>query len=254
MRFLLDENNFEEGVASRRRKRYQYCCEELAPAVYYRHMSDVSGNICPGRSQPNENLDSTFDFGSSSSEDDQDQDNNISNQAPDNDIVSLSDSDSSTSSGVSEMFSDMEEVWDSCDDDDVEVTTEVENFRSIMFVLSIFLNFFQFAFRTSERAMLVLLKFLRIFLVHLSTLLPGTGLLEYLHSNFPKSLYSIRKVVKYDDGDFMEYVVCPKCFKLYEYSECIIKVGSKNNHKNVIILSFQITQNAQGGKNVLQYS
>ena len=130
-------------------------------------MSDVSGNICPGRSQHNENLDSTFDFGSSSSEDGQDQDN-ISIQAPDNDIISLSDSDSSTSSGGSEMFSDMEEVWNSCDDDDVEVT-EVENFRSIMFGLSIFLNFFQFAFCISERAMLVLLKFLRIFLVHLST-------------------------------------------------------------------------------------
>ena len=50
--------------------------------------------------------------------------------------------------------------------------------------------------------MLVLLKFLRLFLFYLSVVIPGTRLLEYLHSHFPKSLYTIQKVVKKDYGDF----------------------------------------------------
>lgn len=105
----------------------------------------------------------------------------------------------------------------------------VSNVQGIMFGLSAFLNFFQLAFRISERAMFILLQFLRHLIFYLSSILPANGVLQQLHSHFPRSFYSIRKVLKDGNSKFTEYVVCPQCFKVYEYEECILKVGSQEH-------------------------
>ena len=96
-----------------------------------------------------------------------------------------------------------------------------------MFGVSAFLNFFQLAFCISERAMYLLLKFLRYFLFYRSSVIPGNGVLEQLYAHFPKSVYSIRKNLKDGYSGFTEYVVCPKCFKVYDYEDCVVKVGSQ---------------------------
>ena len=53
-------------MSSRARRKRCSCGQDLALSSYYRHINDVTGDICPARYKPN--LDSTFDFGSSSEE------------------------------------------------------------------------------------------------------------------------------------------------------------------------------------------
>lgn len=148
-------------------------------------MNDVTGNACPARYRPSEtNLDSTFDFGFSSEEDTEYAQNcdealldDVSDQAS---AISHSESESSDIA-INKAFSDAEEMWESSDEEDntVMATEEiVRNAQSIMFGLSAFLNFFQLAFCVSERAMFILLQFLRHLLFHLSSIIPGNGVLQ----------------------------------------------------------------------------
>ena len=193
-------------------------------------MHDVTGDICPARYRPSEtNLDSTFDFESSSEEGTQLSCNaEASAEAIVDDIsdrasaFSESESDSSECF-VNEAFSDAEEIWESSDEEPQSTKEVVEN----MFGVSAFLNFFQLAFHVSERAMFVLLKFLRHFIFYLSYIIPGSGVLEQLNTLFPRSVYSIRKVLKDGYSEFTEYVVCPQCFTIYDYEKCVLKVGSQ---------------------------
>ena len=205
-----------------RRERCSYCGQDLALSSYYRHMNDVTGDICPARYKPGEtNLDSTFDFGSSSEED-----TNFFDAEP---VVAsggaINESDSECVEN--DTFSDLEEIWETSDEEADYTEEVVRNVQNIMFGLSAFLNFFQLAFRISERAMFILLKFLRHFVFYLSSIIPGNAILEQLNAHFPRSVYSIRKVLKVGYNDFTEYVVCPQCFKIYDYDKCVLKVGSQ---------------------------
>ena len=62
------------------RKVCNSCGQELSHAAYYRHLNGRYGQACPAKYQKHDNLDSTFDFGSSSYDFDHDSDaksNNI---------------------------------------------------------------------------------------------------------------------------------------------------------------------------------
>lgn len=38
---------------------------------------------------------------------------------------------------------------------------------------------------------------------------------------FPKTLYKVKKLIGFDKDQFIKYVCCPKCNKLYKYSDAI---------------------------------
>ena len=197
-------------------------------------MNDVAGNICPARFRRNTetSLDSTFDFGSSSEDDTQSCEEalDISDQGSD---ISQSDSEYIVENDIveNETFSDAEEIWQSSDEEAESgiAMEEIRNMQSVMVGLAAFLNFFQLAFRISEKAMFILLKFLRYFIFYLSSIVAGDGVLGKLYSHFPKSVYSIRKVLKDGCSGVTEYVVCPQCFKLYVYKDCVVRVGSQEH-------------------------
>ena len=48
-----------------------------------------------------------------------------------------------------------------------------------------------------------------------------------LATNIPTSLYSARKLLKIDRDNFQQYVVCPKCTKLYQMDEVVINEGHR---------------------------
>ena len=157
--------------------------QELSHSAYYRHLNDRYGQACPAKYQKHDNLDSTFDFGSSGSEFDHDSDAESTNiDDLESSLVSaavqssnnvLSDSEESV-----DETSEQEEIWEtsaeeSSDQEDVLQTNSVQ---SIVFGLSVFLNLFQLIFRVSERAMYALLGFLCILITHLSALSPTNPL------------------------------------------------------------------------------
>ena len=190
-------------------------------------MNDNIGRICPGRYKPQEDLDSTFDFGSGS----EDQDDSIPEfHAGNNAELSCSECQSDSGSNSEERseceLTDAEELWNTSDEDpsDEEEDTQVQ-FQSVLFGLFFFLNFFQLLFRISERAMQAMLKFIHLFISQLLSLSPGNKVLEHIHKYLPKSFPSIQKCLKNDGAT--EYVVCPRCFKLYDYTNCIVGVGSQ---------------------------
>lgn len=52
------------------------------------------------------------------------------------------------------------------------------------------------------------------------------------------SLYLAWKLLHLHDDDFIRYVVCPKCESLYEYHECIIRIGSELQSKRCSYIEF----------------
>ena len=140
------------------RKVCNSCGQELSHSVYYRHLNDRYGQACPAKYQKHDNLDSTFDFGSSGSEFDHDSDAESTNiDDMESSLVSgavqssnnvLSDSEES-----GDETSEQEEIWEtsaeeSSDQKDVLQTNSVQ---SIVFDWSVFLHLFQLIFRVSER-------------------------------------------------------------------------------------------------------
>lgn len=55
---------------------------------------------------------------------------------------------------------------------------------------------------------------------------------------FPQNLYALSKIVK-SNVDFMKYVLCTKCFSLYDYSECFTVVEGNRVTKNCSFVEFQ---------------
>jgi hypothetical protein len=45
--------------------------------------------------------------------------------------------------------------------------------------------------------------------------------MKALYQNFPVTIYQMNRVVSYGRDNFKKYVVCKKCFTLYDYDDCI---------------------------------
>ena len=58
---------------------------------------------------------------------------------------------------------------------------------------------------------------------YLSSHTKDSGLLKRFTDGFPKTLYSIKKALNLSIS-YVEYVVCPHCHRLYDKSDCIVKL------------------------------
>jgi hypothetical protein len=92
---------------------------------------------------------------------------------------------------------------------------------SLLQWLLYFLLIWQGICHISDYGLAWLLKFLfqffRALNIHVSN-----SVIEELIAVFPTSLYMLRQFLKIDRDDFTKYVVCPKCYKCYEYGECLV--------------------------------
>ena len=76
----------------------------------------------------------------------------------------------------------------------------------------------------SDNGLAWLLKFLFQFFKVLNLRVPDS-IIEELIVVFPTSLYMVRQYLKLDRDDFTKLIVCPKCYKCYEYGECLVEVN-----------------------------
>lgn len=58
-------------------------------------------------------------------------------------------------------------------------------------------------------------------------------------SLLPCSIYLAWKVLHLHDDDFIRYVVCPKCCSIYNYDECILRVGGELQSKHCTHVEFK---------------
>ena len=229
----------------RRRRKCASCYEELSRAAYYRHLNDRTGAVCHGKrrrlaeqtpseegsgsdelfssSDFDEHLDTTFDFVSESenlnAEESENQDDFLDDKDEDGDL-------SSASVDSTDEEEDMgEEIWESASSES-ENEPEATNLNSnevayhTLMGIFLFVTTFQLLFRVSERAMSFLLLFIKILMVYLSAIVNHPVITELCHI-LPKTMFRARRLFSKASEGVVEFVVCPKCNKLYKFSECI---------------------------------
>ena len=75
----------------------------------------------------------------------------------------------------------------------------------------------------SDNAIEQVLKFVQQLLLCIGQLIKDhTDLCLVLATNLPTTLYSARKMLKIDRDNFVQYVVCPKCTKLYLMDDIVV--------------------------------
>ena len=88
--------------------------------------------------------------------------------------------------------------------------------KSLLSWLVIFLSVWQSVYGISDKAMQALIKFLKCFVRVMQS---NAAKLEHFGSLIPGSVYLLRKFFPNDD-EFVKYVVCPLCYKLYLMKYC----------------------------------
>ena len=92
-----------------------------------------------------------------------------------------------------------------------------------------FISVWQYKNYMSDNAIEQLLKFVQQLLFCIGQLIKDhTDLCLVLATNLPTSLYSARLFLKIDRNNFLQYVVCPKCTKLYQMDEIVVNDGRQN--------------------------
>lgn len=86
--------------------------------------------------------------------------------------------------------------------------------------LLLFLLLWQAMFKVADRAIGLLLKFLKLFLPAIGKMMQSEVLLNFANI-IPQTLYFIEKNLCLHKDNFIKYAVCPKCKTLYKFDDCI---------------------------------
>jgi len=107
----------------------------------------------------------------------------------------------------------------------------------VITIFMMFLALWQFLFNISNKAMDLLIKFFKKFLLVLANFI-GNDRLRQLQNNFPSSHSQIYKLLGLDDDAFTEYVLCPTCYLLYHYKDCVETTFGRRHSKKCIFVNF----------------
>ena len=114
------------------------------------------------------------------------------------------------------------EYSDEIEDDDEAVQNKhnrSEDCKELRTLL-LFLLLWQSMFRVADRAIVVLIKFFKLFLYIIGRVLKAQLLLNFVKI-IPESLYMVEKNLGLQKDSFTKYAVCPKCKTLYNFDDCI---------------------------------
>ena len=86
--------------------------------------------------------------------------------------------------------------------------------------LLLFLLLWQAMFKVTDRAIVLLLKFFKLFLSGIAKMMQAEVLINFAKI-IPETLYMIRKNLGLQREGFIKYAVCPKCKTLFNFNECV---------------------------------
>ena len=102
---------------------------------------------------------------------------------------------------------------------------------SLVSWLVYFLALLKRKYYISNNALAILLRFLSVFFRVIGQL---TNALSGLFIHMPSTLYKFRKFCGQNEPPFLRYVVCKKCYYIYEFDDCFEVVGTKKIPKRCI--------------------
>ena len=103
--------------------------------------------------------------------------------------------------------------------------------NAILKAIYFFLLFFQLKFHVPDCAIIFLLAFLKGLLLALSSLVPSSTSIIKMCQNIPQSLQILRRRFSNRMSTTKEFVVCPKCFTLYNHDDCIVSCGGMSESR-----------------------
>lgn len=104
----------------------------------------------------------------------------------------------------------------------IDKPNESESGCSELRALLLFLLLWQSVFKVADRALLILLKFFKLFLRAVGRMMKADILVNFANI-IPETLYMIERKLNLQKDSFTKYAVCPKCKTLYTFEECIHK-------------------------------
>lgn len=132
--------------------------------------------------------------------------------------------DSSVDDGLEPILDD-----DEVEDDTSDSESQQPQSRIVLFLVTFLLKF-QLVHKISDRAILLLLKFIK-YLIEIIGKSLNTAALQNIHT--PASIQGCHSLVGSTHMPFKEYVVCPTCHMLFDPKVHPLTEGTTNNKKSV---------------------
>lgn len=157
----------------------------------------------------------------------------IRKQLADNDVV--------------EDRSDDEEIWDNVDEEDMDIdidadrsehTTQTENMpvtHKFVFYFCIFLCLWQSVNVLSDKCVESILSFFKQYITLFTKDHPFLSTVPVL---LPGSIFMLWKTIGLKKDNFIKYVVCRKCYKLYDYDSCITNIEGVRKSKSCTFVQY----------------
>ena len=100
-----------------------------------------------------------------------------------------------------------------------------------------FLLLLQAAYSTSDAVINAVLKFMKTFFRVVGQF---SEFVAQLSQAIPSSLYALRKNTLDENTEFMKFVVCPKCHKLYRFADCVEKNQGLESSKKCAFIRYPL--------------
>ena len=134
-----------------------------------------------------------------------------------------------------ECLGDSESNSDSPDQGNHQYATEVDPIPKPIRYILIFLLFWQALYKVSNLAIACLLwfmKYLIAFVGHAFQCEVAVNAANFI----PITASTVHRLIlnRFGEG-FVQYVVCPSCHSIYEFSECFCQIGTTGYQKHVVM-------------------
>ncbi|XP_061190105.1 uncharacterized protein LOC133197961 [Saccostrea echinata] len=109
-----------------------------------------------------------------------------------------------------------------------EMPTETDRNREYVQIILKLLFRWQAVFFISDMALSFIIMLIKS-IFYLGSF--SSSFIAALYKSFPSTLYQANSSVHFKKDNFKKYVVCPKCFSLYDFSQCLQIIEGKNVSK-----------------------